>query len=85
MKVLELEVKKSTSSKGLYIELEQGVIDFTKAIKAKIYLSVDDKKVEASMIKFPKDIYVIPLKEKQLKVLKVEEGKTYKFTIENRR
>ena len=85
MKVLELEVKKSTSSKGLYIELEQGVIDFTKAIKAKIYLSVDDKKVEASMIKFPKDIYVIPLKEKQIKVLKVEEGKTYKFTIENRR
>lgn len=85
MKTFDLEVKKSTSSQGLYIELGQGVIDFTKAIKAKVYLSVDDKKVEASMIKFPKDIYVIPLKERQLRVLKVEEGKTYKFTIENRR
>lgn len=85
MKELELKVMKSTSSQGLYIELGQGVIDFTKAIKAKVYLSVGDKKVEASMIKFPKDIYVIPLKERQLRVLKLEEGKTYKFTIENRR
>lgn len=85
MKELELQVKKSESSQGLYIELRQGVIDFTKAIKAKIYLSVDGKKVEASMIKFPKDVYVVPLKERQLRVLKVEEGKTYKFLIENRR
>lgn len=85
MKELELKVMRSESSNGLYIELGQGVIDFTKAIKAKIYLSIDDKKVEASMIKFPKDIYVIPLKERQLRVLKVEEGKTYKFVIENRR
>ena len=47
--------------------------------------AINDKKVEASMIKFPKDIYVIPLKERQLRVLKVEEGKTYTFKIENRR
>lgn len=85
MKEFELKVMKSESSNGLYIELGQGVIDFTRAIKAKIYLSIDDKKVEASMIKFPKDKYVVPLKERQLKVLKVEEGKTYKFAIENRR
>ncbi|WP_215492179.1 hypothetical protein [Fenollaria sporofastidiosus] len=85
MKELELKVIKSESSKGLYIELGQGVVDFTKAIKAKIYISVGDKKVEASMIKFPKGLYIVPLKERQLRVLKVEEGKTYKFKIEHRR
>lgn len=85
MKELELQVKRSESSHGLYLELDKGSIDFTKAIKAKIYLSIDDKKVEASMIRFPKDMYIIPLKERQLRALKVQEGKTYKFKIENRR